>query len=96
MVKVQFKCCGPCTIVYKPEFTIKEGTLGDYEFNTLWKKYMAGETDLHEQYPYVAVKDGSAGRSIEGEIDFEEEKEGSVVHINHEVFKMGHLKVKDM
>ena len=51
VVKVGFRF-DPYTIIYKPEFIIKKGKLSREEFDNLWKKYMAGEVDLKEKYPY--------------------------------------------
>ena len=56
VVNVQFEFCEPCTIVFKPEFTITKGKMHKTEFKTAWEKYMQGEIDLKEFYPFEEEK----------------------------------------
>ena len=71
VVKVEFLNSAPCTIVYKPEFILKKGKLSRNEFNDFWKKYMAGEVDLKEKYPY---KEEEANEDEEDESGEEEDE----------------------
>ena len=49
---VQLKSDNPCTIIYKPEFTILGGEVGKIEFENLWENYMLGIINLKDFYPF--------------------------------------------